>query len=88
MPIYGYCCENCAYEFEIQQKIKDKSKKKCPKCGKLKLRKKFYPIGLHFKGKGFYTTDHGIGHSPKKLPKEKDVIDGGKKPADVIKRKE
>ncbi|MGD8865940.1 MAG: zinc ribbon domain-containing protein, partial [Anaerolineales bacterium] len=32
--------------------------KKCPECGKLKLRKVFLPVGIVFKGSGFYATDH------------------------------
>lgn len=37
MPIYEYECQSCSYNFEIEQKVKDKPKKKCPHCKKMKL---------------------------------------------------
>lgn len=37
MPIYEYECQNCNYSFEIEQRIKDKPKKKCPECKKMQL---------------------------------------------------
>jgi putative FmdB family regulatory protein len=59
MPIYEYICDNCKYEFEKIQSIKDDSLKKCPKCHKEKLRKAISGgAGLIFKGSGFYITDY------------------------------
>ncbi len=64
MPIYGYRCSNCGHEFEIQQKITDQPLKACPRC-EGKLAKILYPVGISFKGSGFYTTDYkGSGKSP------------------------
>src|SRR5260370_41909590 len=57
MPTYGYRCSNCGHEFEIQQKITDQPLKACPKC-QGKLSKVLYPVGISFKGSGFYTTDY------------------------------
>ena len=57
MPTYGYRCSNCGHEFEIQQKITDPPLKACPKC-QGKLSKILYPVGISFKGSGFYTTDY------------------------------
>jgi putative FmdB family regulatory protein len=57
MPTYGYRCSNCGHEFEIQQKITDQPLKACPKC-EGKLAKILYPVGISFKGSGFYTTDY------------------------------
>ena len=63
MPTYGYRCSNCGHEFEIQQKITDQPLKPCPKC-QGKLAKILYPVGISFKGSGFYTTDYkGSGKS-------------------------
>jgi putative FmdB family regulatory protein len=62
MPIYGYRCSNCGHEFEIQQKMSDQPLKACPKC-EGKLNKILYPVGISFKGSGFYTTDYGSGKS-------------------------
>ena len=57
MPTYGYRCSNCGHEFEIRQKITDEPLKTCPKC-QGKLTKILYPVGISFKGSGFYTTDY------------------------------
>lgn len=62
MPIYGYRCSNCGHEFEIQQRMSDQPLKACPKC-QGKLDKILYPVGISFKGSGFYTTDYGSGKS-------------------------
>ena len=58
MPIYTYRCENCGVQFERQQHFSDPPLKKCPECGKLTLRKVYTPVGIVFKGSGFYATDH------------------------------
>lgn len=57
MPTYGYRCSNCGHEFEIQQRMSDPPLKACPRC-QGKLTKILYPIGISFKGSGFYTTDY------------------------------
>lgn len=57
MPTYGYRCSNCGHEFEIRQKMADEPLKTCPKC-QGKLTKILYPVGISFKGSGFYTTDY------------------------------
>src|SRR6266851_3773370 len=62
MPTYGYRCGNCGHEFEIQQRMSDQPLKACPKC-QGKLNKILYPVGISFKGSGFYTTDYGSGKS-------------------------
>jgi putative FmdB family regulatory protein len=58
MPIYTYRCENCGVQFDRRQHFDDPLLKKCPECGKLTLRKVFLPVGIVFKGSGFYATDH------------------------------
>ena len=57
MPTYGYRCNTCGHQFEIQQRMSDDSLKVCPKC-QGKLTKVIYPTGVVFKGSGFYTTDY------------------------------
>jgi putative FmdB family regulatory protein len=57
MPTYGYRCSNCGHEFEIQQRMSDPPLKACPRC-QGKLTKILYPVGISFKGSGFYTTDY------------------------------
>ena len=73
MPIYTYQCENCGVQFEKQQKFDDLPLNRCPECGKKTLKKIYQPVGIVFKGSGFYATDH---HSPSgqayKADKEKE----------------
>ena len=58
MPVYTYRCENCGVQFERQQKFSDQPLTRCPECGKKTLRKVYTPVGIVFKGSGFYSTDH------------------------------
>lgn len=58
MPIYTYRCENCGVQFERQQKFDEQPLAWCPECNKKALRKVYLPVGIVFKGKGFYATDH------------------------------
>jgi putative FmdB family regulatory protein len=59
MPTYDYVCAACDHEFELFQSIKAEPEKKCPECGKKKLRRLIGPgAAIVFKGSGFYTTDY------------------------------
>ena len=59
MPTYEYHCDACGNDFEEFQSITAKPTKKCPKCGKLKVRRLISAgAGLIFKGSGFYITDY------------------------------
>lgn len=58
MPTYTYRCENCGVQFERQQRFNDPPLTKCPECKKKALRKVYTPVGIVFKGSGFYATDH------------------------------
>lgn len=58
MPIYTYRCTNCGVQFDQQQKFSDAPLTKCPECSKKTLQKVFQPVGIVFKGSGFYATDH------------------------------
>ena len=58
MPIYTYRCESCGVQFERNQKFTDSPLTRCPECGKKSLRKVYTPVGIVFKGSGFYSTDH------------------------------
>jgi putative FmdB family regulatory protein len=59
MPTYQYKCSACDYEFELMQSIIDSAKKKCPTCGKMKL-KRLIGAGsaVIFKGSGFHCNDY------------------------------
>jgi putative FmdB family regulatory protein len=59
MPTYEYVCDACDHKFELFQSIKDEPIKKCPECGKKKVRRLFGTgAAVMFKGSGFYTTDY------------------------------
>jgi putative FmdB family regulatory protein len=59
MPTYDYECDACGHEFELFQGINDPVQRKCPDCGKLKLRRLFGTgAAVVFKGSGFYQTDY------------------------------
>ena len=58
MPLYAYRCDNCGVQIERRQGFDDPTLKKCPECGENELRKLFSPVGILFKGPGFYATDN------------------------------
>lgn len=58
MPVYTYRCGNCGVQFDQTQKFTDDPLTKCPECGKNSLHKVYTPVGIVFKGSGFYATDH------------------------------
>jgi putative FmdB family regulatory protein len=62
MPIYGYRCEECGHKLEVFQSMSDAPLRECTRCGGV-LRKLLYPVGVQFKGSGFYTTDYRNGRS-------------------------
>ena len=57
MPIYEYECSNCGLRFEQHQHISDDPVKVCPECAG-EVRRVFHPVGVIFKGSGFYVTDN------------------------------
>ncbi len=57
MPTYGYECLGCARSFETVQKITDDTLTECDQCGGV-LKKKVFPVGVVFKGSGFYVNDY------------------------------
>src|SRR5512140_1700404 len=81
MPVYTYRCTNCGVEFDQQQSFSEEPLIKCPECGKKTLKKVYQPVGIVFKGSGFYATDH---HSPSGQSPKKDDKDNSaeNKPAD------
>ena len=86
MPVYVYHCGNCDFEFEQQQKFTDKPLKNCPECGQSMLHKVYTPVGVIYKGSGFYSTDHrssssSLSYSKGKTEEKKDVGKEEKKEA-------
>ena len=80
MPTYDYECDACGHEFELFQGINDPVQRKCPKCGKLKLRRLFGTgAAVVFKGSGFYQTDYRSESYKKAAEKDKPSTESGEK---------
>jgi putative FmdB family regulatory protein len=60
VPIYEYRCPN-GHLFELIQRMGDPPPDKCEVCGEGPLERVLYPVAVHFKGSGFYSTDYGRG---------------------------
>jgi putative FmdB family regulatory protein len=60
VPIYEYRCPN-GHVFELFQRIGDAPPPACESCGAAPLERVLYPVAVHFKGSGFYSTDYGRG---------------------------
>jgi putative FmdB family regulatory protein len=58
MPIYEYRCPN-GHTFERFQSMTAPAPEKCDVCGATPLELVLYPIAIHYKGSGFYSTDYG-----------------------------
>lgn len=56
MPTYEYACSSCGSHIEAVQSFTDEPLDVCEKCGG-SLRRVFHPVGVLFKGSGFYSTD-------------------------------
>jgi putative FmdB family regulatory protein len=79
MPTYDYECDGCQHTFELFQSINDPVKRKCPACGKQKLRRLFGAgAAVVFKGSGFYQTDYRSESYKKRAKAESDSGSGGK----------
>jgi putative FmdB family regulatory protein len=87
MPVYTYRCENCGVRFDRYQKFTDQPLTRCPECGKKTLHKVYAPVGIVFKGSGFYATDHrspsgGGAHTNGPSKAGESSGKGGSKPAE------
>ena len=60
MPIYEYRCPN-GHLFELFQRMGEAAPDKCEVCGEGPVERVLYPVAVHFKGTGFYSTDYGRG---------------------------
>ncbi|HEX7995132.1 MAG TPA: FmdB family zinc ribbon protein [Streptosporangiaceae bacterium] len=60
MPTYQYACTECGDQSEVVQRFSDDPLTVCGACGG-RLRKVFSPVGIVFKGSGFYRTDSRAG---------------------------
>ena len=65
MPIYEYRCPE-GHTFERFQSMTAPAPEKCDVCGASPVELVLYPVAIHYKGSGFYTTDYGKGKAAKK----------------------
>lgn len=57
MPTYEYRCVSCEHQFERFQRMSDDPVKECEVCG-ASVKRLLFPVAIHFKGNGFYSTDY------------------------------
>lgn len=57
MPAYDFRCTSCRHTFEMVRPASDASTPSCPVCG-AHAKRVFTPVGIHFKGSGFHSTDY------------------------------
>jgi putative FmdB family regulatory protein len=84
VPIYEYRCPQ-GHTFEVFQRMSDPPVEACQVCGASPVEKVLFPVAVHFKGSGFYSTDYGRG---KKQSRDGDSSSSGSsdsKPADTKK---
>ncbi len=80
MPTYDYLCDACGHELELIQSMSEAPKRKCPACGKQKLRRLIGAGGaILFKGSGFYETDYRSDSYQKGAKAEKERAEASKK---------
>jgi len=89
MPIYEYRCPN-GHLFELFQRMDEPPPEVCETCGEGPVERVLYPVAVHFKGSGFYSTDYGRGSGKSKdgaAPSEgepkKEKKEEKKKPAEA-----
>jgi putative FmdB family regulatory protein len=84
MPTYDYVCDACEHKFELFQSITDPVKRKCPECGKPKLRRLIGTgAAIMFKGSGFYKTDYRSESYKKQAEADKSHSSGESKSSDA-----
>ena len=60
MPIYEYKCPN-GHLLEVFHGMSEPGPRKCEVCGASPLERVLFPVAVHYKGSGFYSTDYGRG---------------------------
>ena len=80
MPIYEYRCPN-GHTFEVFQRMSDPPVQSCETCGEGPVEKVLFPVAVHFKGSGFYSTDYGRGSRKAAKEGESTTSDAKSEPA-------
>jgi putative FmdB family regulatory protein len=69
VPTYEYKCPK-GHVFEVFKRISDPPPDRCEICGASPVETVLYPVPVHFRGSGFYSTDYGRGSRKKEDAKE------------------
>jgi len=72
MPTYVYECTKCRKRFELDQRITDPPRKRCPSCRGKVIRVISGGGGVILKGSGFYATDYRSEEYKNKAKEEKE----------------
>jgi putative FmdB family regulatory protein len=78
VPIYEYRCPN-GHIFERFQRMTDPAPAACEVCAASPVELVLYPVAVHYKGSGFYSTDYGKGNKRKAETAASDGGAGGEK---------
>jgi putative FmdB family regulatory protein len=76
VPTYEYKCPK-GHVFEVFKRIAEPAPDACPVCGASPVETVLYPVPVHFRGSGFYSTDYGRGGRKKETAKESSDSDSG-----------
>lgn len=88
MPRYDFQCQNCQEKFEVTIPFGSHPCPACPKCQGRHVEKLISPpLGIHFKGSGFYKTD-GQPSVPEKTVKEEKGEKETTEPKKEVKKEE
>ena len=88
MPTYEYKCNACEHSFEKFQSITAPAVRKCPECGKLKVRRLIgNGSGIIFRGSGFYQTDYRNSAYKTDAKADKPAVAAGETKSDSAKTK-
>lgn len=78
MPIYEYRCPQ-GHTFERFQSMTAPAPERCDICGASPVELVLYPVAIHYKGSGFYSTDYGKSKAAKKDESGAPSSDSGSK---------
>jgi putative FmdB family regulatory protein len=76
MPIYEYKCPN-GHLLEVFHGMNEPGPQRCEVCGASPLERVLFPVAVHYKGSGFYSTDYGRGRKASKDSGSSDSSGGG-----------
>jgi len=80
MPTFDFQCLSCGATFEHTRPFGSASRPPCPRCASKRTEKRIAPPAIHFRGTGFYKTDHSATPPPETKKKGEGQATAGAKP--------